>query len=127
MRDDQRGALEAIERILNREPDADEVLRQSVAALAERVERYDWAGISFVEDDGLAPGPASGDAGAAGSRLAVPVVHEAQAVGELAVASREPDALGPEDEELLERVAVLLSLHCLVGWDTGGVPWDELG
>ena len=127
MRDDQRGALEAIERILNREPDADEVLRQAVAALAERVERYDWAGISLVEGDGLAAGPAGGDAGAAGSRLAVPVVHEGQAVGELAVASREPDALGQEDKTLLERVAVLLSLHCLVGWDTGGVPWDELG
>lgn len=127
MRDDQRGALEAIERILNREPDADEVLRQSVAALAERVERYDWAGISLVEGEGLVPGPASGDAGAAGSRLTVPVVHEGHAVGELAVASREPQALGQEDETLLERVAVLLSLHCLVGWDTGGVPWDELG
>ncbi len=127
MRDDQRGALEAIERILNREPDTDEVLRQAVAALAERVERYDWAGISLVEGDGLVAGPAGGDAGAAGSRLAVPVVHEGQAVGELAVASREPDALGQEDKTLLERVAVLLSLHCLVGWDTGGVPWDELG
>ena len=24
----------------------------------------------------------------------------------------------------LERVAVLISPYCLVGWDTGGVPWD---
>ena len=26
----------------------------------------------------------------------------------------------------LERLAALLAAHCLVGWDTGGVPWDEL-
>ncbi len=96
-------------------------------ALAGRVEAYDWAGIRHLEGDTLAPGPASGDADAAGGRPAVPVVYEGQTVGELAVASREPDALGPEDEELLERVAALLSLHCLAAWDTGGVPWDELG
>jgi hypothetical protein len=26
----------------------------------------------------------------------------------------------------LRRVAVLVSAHCLVGWDTGGVPWSEV-
>lgn len=126
MRDDQQGALEAIERILGREPDADEVLRQSVAALTERIGAYDWAGISLVEGNALATGPASGDTGAAASRLHVPVIYEGQAVGELAVASRESDVLGPEDEAFLGRIAELLSLHCLVAWDTGGVPWDEL-
>ena len=36
----------------------------------------------------------------------------------------EPDR---EERAFLERVAVLISAHCLVGWDTGGVPWPELG
>ena len=38
-------------------------------------------------------------------------------------------AAEPDDDEsaFLERVAVLISAHCLVGWDTGGVPWPEVG
>ncbi len=31
----------------------------------------------------------------------------------------------PDDTESLERVAVLVSGHCLVGWDTGGEPWES--
>jgi hypothetical protein len=31
------------------------------------------------------------------------------------------------DLVLLERVASLVAEWCLVGWDTGGVPWDETG
>ena len=30
----------------------------------------------------------------------------------------------PTATALLERVAVLISQHCLVAWDTGGVPWQ---
>ena len=29
-----------------------------------------------------------------------------------------------EDRMFLERVAVLVSGHCLVGWDTGGESWE---
>jgi len=34
------------------------------------------------------------------------------------------DGAPPEDAAFLERVAVLVSGHCLVGWDTGGEPWE---
>ena len=29
-----------------------------------------------------------------------------------------------EDRIFLERVADLVAVHCLVGWDTGGESWD---
>jgi hypothetical protein len=32
---------------------------------------------------------------------------------------------GAGDAPLLERVAALVAESCLVGWDTGGIPWDE--
>ena len=53
----QRGALEAIERVLNRGGDADDVLREVVAILHERLENYSWVGIYFVEGDELVLGP----------------------------------------------------------------------
>jgi hypothetical protein len=30
----------------------------------------------------------------------------------------------PDDLAFLERVALLVSGHCLVGWDTGGESWE---
>lgn len=33
---------------------------------------------------------------------------------------------GCADPAFLERIAVAISPHCLVGWDTGGVPWDAI-
>ena len=30
------------------------------------------------------------------------------------------------DTAFLDRIAVAISPHCLVGWDTGGVPWDSV-
>ena len=53
------GALEAVERVLNRGGEADDVLRQVVTILHERLDRY--IRISFVETDSLVPGPAAGD------------------------------------------------------------------
>ena len=32
--------------------------------------------------------------------------------------------LTQDDTALLERVAVLISPYCLVGWDTGGEAWS---
>ena len=52
------GALEAIERVLNRGGEADDILRQVVAILHERLGRY--TRINFVEADGRAPGPVPG-------------------------------------------------------------------
>ena len=53
-------AGEAIDRILERGGDADEVLRGVVQALAGGFEHYAWVGIYFVEEGELALGPRQG-------------------------------------------------------------------
>jgi hypothetical protein len=115
----QSGALEAIDRILNRGGDADDALRQVVSVLQERVEGCSWAGISFVEGGKLVLGPEQGDR--AGDETAFPVSYEGRAVAELALVAAGLDAA---DRAVLERVAVLISPYCLVGWDTGGEAWS---
>ena len=110
------GALEAVDRILNRGGDADDILRQVVSVLHEKA-GYAWAGISFLEDGELALGPEAGTPDAS-RRTSVPVTWQGDRVGELVV-----DDAPEEDRMLLERVAVLVSGHCLVGWDTGGESW----
>jgi L-methionine (R)-S-oxide reductase len=57
---DYSGALEAIDRILNRESEADEVLRKTVETLRDRFEHYSWVGIYLVEGDDLVLGPWKG-------------------------------------------------------------------
>jgi hypothetical protein len=110
------GTLDAIDRILNRGGDADDILRRIVAALHD-LAGYAWAGIFFVEDDALVLGPEAGTAD--GARTSVPVTWQGERVAELAV-----DGAPAEDRGFLERVAVLVSGHCLVGWDTGGEAWE---
>ena len=51
------GALEAIERVLNRGGDARDVLRDVVATLHDRFEHYSWVGIYLIEDGDLVLGP----------------------------------------------------------------------
>ena len=58
--DSYRGALEAIERIANRETRGDDVLRQAVELLHDRFERYSWVGIYLVEGEDLVLGPWKG-------------------------------------------------------------------
>jgi hypothetical protein len=113
----QSGALEAIDRILNRGGDADDVLRAVVRTLHERA-GYPWAGILFVEGGGLVLGPEAGEPQPE-RRTPLPVSYNGKRVAELAV-----DDAPEEDRSFLERVAVLISAHCLVGWDTGGKPWQ---
>jgi putative methionine-R-sulfoxide reductase with GAF domain len=120
------GALEAIHRILNREPEADEVLRQTVAALHERIADYAWVGLSFVEGAELVLGPSAGSAEGGAATLEVPVVYRDRPVATLRVLSAN-DGFGEEERGFLERVALLVSAHCLVGWDTGGVRWEDVG
>ena len=108
------GALEAIERVLNRGGEADDVLRQVVAILHERLEHY--VRISFVEADGLVPGPALGDET---GTTAFPIAFQQRRVAELEAGGE----LAEEDRALLERVAILVSPYALVGWDTGGEAW----
>ncbi|HUJ56169.1 MAG TPA: hypothetical protein VLW49_09310 [Gaiellaceae bacterium] len=112
------GAVEAIDRILNRGGDADDVLREVVRSLHERA-GYAWAGILFVEDGELVLGPEAGEADES-RREAVPVVWQGTRVAELAV-----DGASADDRPLLEQVAVLISGHCLVGWDVGGEAWES--
>jgi putative methionine-R-sulfoxide reductase with GAF domain len=110
------GALEAIERILNRGGDADEVLRKVVALLRDK---YAWVGISFLEEGEFVLGPAEGDN--TGEPTRIPISYENNVVAELGVVAVE---LNPEDAAFLERVALLISPYCLVGWDTGGEAWS---
>jgi len=112
------GALEAVEGILAQSGEADDVLRQVVAALHDRG-GYAWAGVFFVEDGSLALGPEAG-APDADRRTRVPVVWQGVEVAELAV-----DGAPPDDAPVLEQIAALISGQCLVGWDTGGEPWES--
>jgi GAF domain-containing protein len=157
------GALEAVDRIVNRGGDADAVLRAVVEMLHDRFEDYTWVGIYLVEDDELALGPwkgpeatehvripigqgVCGAAAASGqtevvddvnaddrylacfpstrSEIVVPISYQGRIVGEIDIDSDRPAAFGEEDRVFLERVALLISPHCLVGWATGGVPWS---
>jgi L-methionine (R)-S-oxide reductase len=58
------------------------------------------------------------------SEVVVPISFEGRVVGEIDIDSDEPAAFGEGDREFLERVASLISPHCLVGWDTGGERWN---
>lgn len=157
------GALEAIDRILNRGGDADDVLRAVVDVLHERLDHYSWIGIYLVEGNELVLGPwrgpqateharipagqgICGAVAASGrtevvddvdadprylacfpstrSEIVVPIAYEGRVVGEIDVDSDGPAAFGANDRALLERVAVLVSPYCLVGWDTGGAAWE---
>lgn len=120
------GALEAVDRILNRETEPDEVLRKTVAAVHERVDHYVWVGLSFVEEGELVLGPSAGERPEGATLLETPVVYEGQRIGSLGVALAEGAEPTGDDTAFLERVAVLVSAHCLVGWDTGGVPWSDV-
>jgi hypothetical protein len=113
---ERRGALEALDRILNRGGDADDVLRDVLAVVARL---FPYAGIRFVEEGRLVAGPS------VGSRPdeveEVPVVYEGIEVARLDAG---PGPAGADDRALLERVALLVSPYCLVGWDTGGAAWE---
>ena len=108
------GALEAVERVLNRGGEADDVLRQLVAILHERLGRY--IRISFVEAGDLLPGPAAGEETAT---TAFPIAFQGRRIADLEAGGELTEA----DRALLERVALLVSPYALVGWDTKGEEW----
>jgi hypothetical protein len=110
-------ASEAIEQIVARGGDADDILRDLVAALHADA-GYPWAGIFFLEDGALTLGPHAGTP-AEDTRTTVPVTWHGERIAELAV-----DGAPEADRMFLERVAVLVAGHCLVGWDTGGETWE---
>jgi hypothetical protein len=109
----RRGALDALDRILGRGGDADEVLHETVAVLGRL---YPYAAISFVEEGELVPGPSHGE-----PRESVrtrPIAYQGRKVAELTAAAE------ADDDPFLDRVATLVSAHCLVAWDTRGEPWE---
>ena len=108
------GALEAIERVLNRGVEADDVLRRVVTIQHERLGRY--IRISFVEADDLLPGPAAGNET---PTTAFPIAFQGRRVADLEAGG---ELTGP-DRALLERVALIVSPYALVGWDTLGEEW----
>lgn len=109
------GALEALDRILNRGGEPDDVLRSAVAVLASEP-GISWAGVAFSEAGELQLGPEAGEPDAS-RRMRVPVVYQDAGVGELWVD-------GDADRTFLERVAMLVSPYVLIGWDTGGQGWE---
>jgi hypothetical protein len=115
-----RAALDEVERILDRGGDADDVLRDVVAAVHERVPHFVRVGIAFMEEGRLELGPEAGSGD--GEELRALVTFEGAPVAELVV--RRSEAL--DDQPFLERLATLVSPYCLVGWDTQGVPWADV-
>jgi hypothetical protein len=109
------GVLNRLDRVLDRAEEPDDVLRDAVAALAAEP-GIAWAGVAFVEAGELVLGPSSGTPDPE-RRIRVPVHHQDVRVGELWVD-------GTADLALLEEVAVRLSAHVLLGWDTGGEAWE---
>ena len=114
---EHRGALEAIDRILNRGGDADEVLREVVTVLFQL---YAYVAIEFVEEGQLVRGPSLGAVDPEEQPERYRISFQGSTVAELVAASP-----GEEDRAFLERVALLISPYCLVGWDTGGEPWGS--
>ena len=104
----------AVEEIVGREADADDVLRAVVATLVERGGMTS-ACILFHEDGELVPGPRAGSSSTEATHT--PVVYAGAEVAQLVTE-------GPADQLVLTRVAELIAEHCLVGWDTRGEPWD---
>ena len=89
---DYRGALEAVERILNRGGDAEDVLQGVLETLGAR-------GISFARVQ-LTRGEAL-EVGERRASIAVPIAHEGSEIGSLELAT--------DDRALAERVAMLIS------------------
>jgi hypothetical protein len=96
------GALEAVERILNRGGESDDVLRQVVEALHERAAA--WVGIAFVRERRLELGPSAG--GTPPDDVQRHAVHRnGDSIAELWTS---PDA----DPALCARVAQIVSPYC---------------
>ncbi len=108
-------ALEAVSAVVDAGGEPDDVLRDVVATLVDSG-AASWAAILFAESGELVLGPEAG-APAGGDRLQVPVLYAGAHVADLAAEDADPG--------LLEQVAALIPEHCLVAWDTGGIPWDE--
>jgi len=110
-------AIDAVDRVLAAGGEPDDILRAVVDALvASGGCTFAW--ILFREGGELVPGPQAGVPYST-DRTTIPVLFNADHVADLV-------ADGWRDPGSLEQIAVAISPHCLVGWDTGGVPWDAV-
>ena len=105
--------------MLNRGGDADDVLREVVAILHERLEPLRAASASSRRASscpGRRPADDAARHGASRSRSRAAAWPS----------SRWAASCRRDDRALLERVAVLVSPYALVGWDTGGEAWGPV-
>jgi hypothetical protein len=96
------GALEAVERILNRGGDPDDVLQHVVEALHARAAA--WVGIAYAQQGRLVLGPSAGDVEPSDLRRHV-VYWNGQTTAELWTSTE-------ADPVLYARVAVIVSPYC---------------
>lgn len=108
-------ALDALDRVLRQQAEADQILRSTVKALLEDP-GISWAGIAFLEEGEPVLGPSAGDPNES-RRTRVSIEFRGTKVGELWID-------GEADPALLERIAFLISEYVLIGWDTRGEAWD---
>ncbi len=108
-------STEEIARILEEVEDADEALRRVVALLVDEPGAT-WAGVAFLEDGHLTLGPSAGSPDEA-RRIRVPIVFQGDHVGELLVD-------GTMDPAVVAQIADRIAPQVLIGWDTGGEPWE---
>jgi putative methionine-R-sulfoxide reductase with GAF domain len=108
-------SLEALDRILERDGEADDLLRSATAVLADEP-TVAWAGIAFLEEGDFVLGPAAGEPDET-RRTRVPIAYQGDPVGELWVD-------GEADQQFLEQVAARIAAHVLIGWDTRGEAWE---
>jgi hypothetical protein len=97
------GTLEAVDRILNRGGDRNEVLHAIAGTLVERG-GCAWAAILLADGSHLVPAAQAGEERPA-ERARFTIVFAGHRVGELA-------ADGCDDRGLLERVALVVSPYC---------------
>ena len=71
MSDLYAAALAEIRAIIDRESEVDEIVRQTVDVLHDRLEHYSWVGIYFVEENDLVLGPWRGPAATEHVRIPV--------------------------------------------------------
>ena len=110
------GALGAIEELLARGGDADEVLGGAVSVLHERLGRF--VAVRLVEAGELVDGPSAGER--SGPTASFPVRFQGTHVADLEVA----EPLDEADRAALAQVATLVAPYALVAWDTRGETWE---
>lgn len=99
----RRGALEAIERILNRGGDRQDVLHEVVFVLHKL---YDRVAVRCVQEDRLVVAAAAGNP--AGTATTWPIEYEGAKVGEIEVAPATD-----EDATFVRRVATIIAPYCV--------------